>query len=125
MANQGKTVSFRCDPELFAHLQEVQRRVPQGLSAWIHTTLAGVACREFPLEPNPSWEVFRLPDGSTIAVFHGDARSLPAELVGKKIHVANAVGMSRAAVVKHVRYRSANRIVVDLDPPEDFPFAPL
>ena len=124
MANHSKTVSFRCDPELFSHLQEVQRRAPQALSDWIRTTLAGAAFREYPLQPTPPWEVFRLPDGNPIVVFHGDARSLPTELVDQEILVGNAVGMSRTAIVQNVRYRSANRVVVDIDPPEDFPFAP-
>ena len=121
MANHSKTVSFRCDPELFSHLQKVQRQAPQGLSDWIRTTLSGAAFRAYPLEPTPSREVFRLPYDSAVAVFHGDSRSLLSKLVGYEILVWNAAGMSRTAIVKHVRFRSANRVVVDIDPPKIFP----
>ena len=115
MASHSKTVSFRCDPELFAHLQKVQRQSPQGLSDWIRSTLSGAACREFPLDPTTPWEVFRLPDNVLVAVFHGNARSLPAELVGTRIHVGNALGMSRTASVLNVRSRTACRVVAEID----------
>ena len=125
MASHSKTVSFRCDPILYSHLQKVQRESPHGLSSWIRSVLAAAAYREFPIKPTAPWEVFHLPDDSTIAIFHGDSRSLPIDLLNQKILVVNAIGMTRYATVKNVRRRSSQRVVVDIDPPPQFVATPM
>ena len=115
MAEDMKTVSFRCDPELYEHLRKIQRQAPLGLHDWIRTTLRAAANRDFPQQSTPPWELSRMPDGVVVAVFRGDTRFLPPVLVHQVIRVGNAVGMTRTATVRNVVSRTANVAIVDID----------